>query len=343
MALQAKSTKTEDIENVELTNDELAAVKTTAERLQNLEDDGTPDLENPDLQAGKKPASKPVTPVESVDDSPATDEAGDKPTPVKEDEKEVELPDSLYRAAIHAEWTHEEIKDFFESNPEKALKTFEKIYHSTNKLSSEFSRLGRQPAANVQPGAQPVSPIKVDREKLEAEYGKNDPLVNLVCGLSEQVTRLSSAPVQSAPVRQDVQSQPDPYLRQQIDVFFTGDSMKAYGEFYGQGKDERGLTIGQQQNRWNLLNMADEILSGAQVTGRRMDLNEAMERAHMVLTDSLRTETARKELVAKVKIRAKSLTLKPRGQSPKLGAKSNTEQDFESNTAERLANVFGKE
>ncbi len=342
MALQAKSTKTEDIENVTLTAEELAAAAKAEDRLNNLEDDGAPDPEDSASQAGKKPVSKPVTP-EKDNDSSATGEdgsEGDEPTPGKDD-KEIELPDNLYRAAIHAEWTHEEIKDFFESNPEKAMKTLEKIYHSTNKLSSEFSRLGRQTQTNVQPGnqtTQPVSQAPIDWSKLDADYGKDDPLVKLVRGLSEQVTRLSSAPVQPAP-RQDA-PQPDPYIRQQIDGFFTGDSLKSYDEFYGKGTDAANLTMKQQQNRWNVLNMADEILSGAQVTGRRMDLNEAMERAHLVLTDSLRTEAVRKELVAKIKVKSKGITLKPRGQTVKLASKDDSPQEIEARTAERLAHVF---
>jgi len=340
MALQAKSTKTEDLNQVTLTEEELAAAAATESRLQNLDDDGTPDPEDPNSQAGKKTASKSVTP-ENEGDSPATDEEVDDPTPAAE-EKEIELPDNLYRAAIHAEWTHEEIKEFFESNPEKAMKTFEKIYHSTNKLSSEFSRLGRQPQTNVQPSGQPAqpAPVKLDWSKLESEYGKNDPLVELVRGLSDQVTQLSRSPVQPAAARQDVQPAPDPYLRQQIDVFFTDDSMKPYEDFYGKGKDTQDLTMKQQQNRWKMLNMADEIIGGAQLTGRQMDLDEAMERAHMVLTDSLRTEAVRKELVTKIKVKAHGITLKPRGRSVVSSTKSNSAEEIEQRVSDRLAKVF---
>ncbi len=95
------------------------------------DDDSTPDKN----QAGDDASTSDDEPDEDEDEG--TDETGDTDDS-KNDKatKEVQLPDAYYRAAIHQDWTPDEIKEFFEANPEKALKTLAKIHESTNKLNS---------------------------------------------------------------------------------------------------------------------------------------------------------------------------------------------------------------
>jgi hypothetical protein len=117
--------------------------------------------------------------------------------------------------------------------------------------------------------------------------------------------------------------------------------MKPFKDFYGEGVDEKKLTIEQSQNRWRVLNDADQILAGAQVSGRRMDPSEALERAHLLLTDSMRDEKVRKQLVAKVKQRSNGITLKPKSQSTQTGNKPTTAADAEARVGQKLAEIFG--
>ena len=99
------------------------------------------DDSTPEDQADDDASTSDDEPDEDVDED--TDEDKDKDKDKDKDTKEVQLPDAYYRAAIHQGWTPDEIKEFFEANPELAIKTLAKNHESTNKLNSEFARMGR--------------------------------------------------------------------------------------------------------------------------------------------------------------------------------------------------------
>jgi len=126
--------------------------------------------------------------------------------------------------------------------------------------------------------------------------------------------------------------------------------MKLYGEFYGPAYDEarmptfdgHGLTPGQRANRDALLEQADAIWVGAREHGRNLTVPEALNLAHSLLTDGMRTQKVRQELVGKVKQRAKGMTLRPAKSKPVLareGEKPKTPQELEARTDARLAKL----
>jgi hypothetical protein len=93
--------------------------------------------------------------------------------------------------------------------------------------------------------------------------------------------------------------------------------MKSYGEFYGDNKislgekNWDGLSDAQKQARWNVLGIAQDILVGAAAQGRNMDVPEALEKAHLIVSEPVRTKVVRNDLMAQVVKRSKGITLKP--------------------------------
>ena len=65
-----------------------------------------------------------------------------------------------------------------------------------------------------------------------------------------------------------------------------------YDDFYGAlSKDAKNwdtLTQDQKVNRWNVLQMADQMFIGATSQGRDMDVNEALTLAHLSVSETMR-------------------------------------------------------
>lgn len=274
------------------------------------------------------------------DDDPTPDE-GDDEGEGGEDENDSGIPDALYRAAIHQGWKPDEIDEFVATSPELATRTFEKMYEATNKISAEFARFGRTKAqegkgAQAQAkgdegAADDKSDISLD--ELKEQYGEDSAIVKTFeAMLKAQPKAQQEAPAPAAPVV-------DEATRQMVSQFFTADAMKLYKDFYGEGADKNKLTYEQVGNRYKTLEMADYILAGAEAQGRKMDTAEALERAHLCVTESIRSDIIRKDIAAKVTKKAKGVSLKP--SSPKKGQSKGKDGDsLEQIVSKKLQKVF---
>lgn len=271
-----------------------------------VDDDSTPDKddEKDDDQA-----------EEDGDDDDSTPE--DKEADEKEDkdksgsEEEVSLNDAYYRAAIHQGWTPEEIKEFFEASPELAIKTLAKNHAATNKISSEFAAIGRVKPSKEQQKVEPKADDKKvddsDLTALKTQYGDDSAVVKM---FEKMQANIAAATVKPEPEPQQ-QEEIDPIILGRIEKFWIDPAMKPYAEFYGEGKDEAKLTIGQSDNRYKVLETADSIVLGHQTQGRKITLEQALESAHLLVSEPVRESAIRKELTTKIRKRAKSVSLKP--------------------------------
>lgn len=326
----------EQATEVELT----AAEESLAEKLQARMDsaDLTADDENADLTPTPDPEETAEPADDVIDDS--------EPTPADtddgsggEDGEEEGISDALYRAAIHQGWKPEEVDQFVKANRELAQRTFEKLYEATNKISSEFARFGRMKAqqeAEAAKAKQASAMSGVDLDAIKEEYGEDSAIYKTMKAL------INAIPAQAQQVQQ--QFSPDTentHVRQIIESFFGSDDMKPYGDFYGTAKDRRKLTGEQIGHRLDVINMADEILIGAEMQGRKMDITEALERAHLIVAEPIRTEIIRKEIVSKVKKRASGTTLKPSSKKQSNTSKAKTGTELETIVEAHLRKAFG--
>ncbi|KKK50827.1 hypothetical protein LCGC14_3121120, partial [marine sediment metagenome] len=142
--------------------------------------------------------------------------------------------------------------------------------------------------------------------------------------------------------RDNDQQVDDPAVKVMVDKFFIDPTLKPYVDFYGAGKDAAKLTQEQTGNRWSMLEMADNIILGSQAQGRNITAEEAMEMAHLLVSEPVREKALRVELSTKVKKRAKGVTLRP---AKSKAAKADTdgkvtEKQLEERVQQKLNNVF---
>ena len=311
---------------------------------QQADDDKTDDDSTPEDKADDDTAGDDSTPddkADKTDDKTDTDaNDGDKTT------KEVSLPDAYYRAAVHQGWEPDEIKEFFEADPEKALKTLAKIHESTNKITTEFARLGRvglKSADSKVADDKKSDDTGVDIAAIKEQYGDDSAVVKAFEVMQSKLDTVRDSFPDKAIAQNDVNQQTDdPAVKVMVDKFFIDPALKPYVDFYGAGKDAAKLTQEQTGNRWSMLEMADNIILGSQAQGRNITAEEAMEMAHLLVSEPVREKALRVELSTKVKKRAKGVTLKP---AKSKAAKADTdgkvtEKQLEERVQQKLNNVF---
>lgn len=318
------------------------------------------DEDEPDESTPEKDEDKPADESDDVvvDDEDVSADEKDESEKDEPDESTPEdtldIPEPYVRAAIHSEWTLDEIKTLAKKDPELALKTCKKLYDTVNKSSAEFASFGRkritdqtkQPVKKEEPV---VTKTSIDLKKLKEEYG-DDPIVGVVEKLIEQVKELT--PVVTDTEKKSVlsadqvrtQIREEDSLRVQLNAFFADDNMELYNEFYGTVPKGQTvwdkLTTEQQQHRWDVINLADQICHGAISLGKEITVEDAMNRAHLSMSQSVLEKAVRDDLKKKVKSRTK--TLQPKSSIPVKVSTQKSEQDLETKVAGKLASVFNK-
>lgn len=325
-------------------------VESTEERLEKVfgaEEDFEPQHEpaaDP-VEPAEEPTPEPgQEPVVEPDPKPA-DEPAEEPEPTPEEEGAVQeesgLPDSYYRAAIHQEWTPEEVEAFYKSDPVKATKTFKRMYDSTNKLTAEFARIGRM--KTEAPAAEPAASAEDETlAMLKEQYGGDDPLVQTIERLQNKLSALTPQSAPQPQVGPPATGSSDVALQQIINGFFSADDMKPFAEFYGVAKD--GLALPQEQfnKRMATLELADNILAGAAKLGRKMDVPEALSLAHLTISEPFRERAIRADLKAKITKRAKSVSLEPASGRPMPSSGTTSASDLEAKVASKMASLFNR-
>lgn len=307
----------------------------------------------------------------SSNDEPAGDQdESEEPTPDDEGGSDVEIPDSYIRAAIHSKWSMEDIKRLAKADPELAMKTFEKLYEATNSMSQQFSEIGRvrkqqsiehpTPQPQPKPAKKKVEFQTLTKEQLETKFGAGDPMVDVILNqqnmMQAMADQINTQPeVQDLAVREQnlvarqtrVSSAEDRLIERQLNAFFQAEDMAMFGEVYGTlkpGQTWEDLAPGQERNRLDTIATAESIKIGADLSGYDMTMEDALLKAHLMLTDDYKASMIRKDIMGKVVKRSKSLTLKP-SQSKRTVAsdtgKPSTRAELLSRTRQRLKKVLG--
>lgn len=314
---------------------------------------------------------KDSTSQKSDDDSAETDTETDTDTETEtetdtadKDKDKVELPDAYYRAALHQEWTPDEIAGFFKEKPELAIKTFKKMYESTNRSSRDFAAIGRikvEGTKVVKPEVKPDASKetstfkKIDIAELRKKY-PDDEMIDFFEQIQTQNEEMSkrlesivtNQPVQLDTERETLKREIEETQRTETKIieYFASKDLKPYGEFYGvlpKGYTSwyDGLTKQQQDNRFNVITTANYIMEGAKESGIEISAEDAMNRAHLVASESVREQIIRDNLKKKAVKKEKGLTLKPKGVQRSADTKVKTRSDFEKVTAQRMKKTFG--
>jgi hypothetical protein len=302
------------------------------------EDDPTPGEEEEEQEGGE----------EADDDQAGSEDDDDGSTPEKDDAgdntDEKELPSAFLRAAIHRGWKEEDAVEFFETNPDAAIRTFQNCYMDVNNASKEWARLGK---AKAEAGSQKIKADdarprteSIDVDKLAKDYDLDDATVKALKKQQETIDSIgdqpAAGPADQAPV--------DPNTMLEIENFFGSASLKDYGKFYGAlelGQDWGDLSSGQQANRWGVLEQADMIILGAQAAGVKMTPLEALERAHMVVSEPIRERVIRESIKSTATKRRKSMTIRPSEGTRSAKKMSGGDKEPGTRTREELAEAVG--
>ena len=306
----------------------------------------------------------------TVEDDSQTESKTESTESTSEAENKDDIPDAYIRAAIHQKWNQKDVDELIESNPGLARRTFENCYNSVVQASKDFSEIGRakieldrQQATQVAPTATEAVAQQEDPNtaaliaKLEKEY-PGDPLIDVV------VAGLKSKP-KPQPVQQPVPQQQQSYetataranaaanvaIDQRVNSFFNADNMKLYDKFYGKlelGQIPEDLANGQQLNRLAVLQEAEFIMAGHAMRNQKIEVEQAMEKAHLIITEPIRTQVVRDSLKATATKRKKSMTLRP-SESKRSGDNMNIDSskprnrgELENAVQQKLDSVFKK-
>jgi len=313
------------IENPELvaaTQDKLDDVfGTPEEKEETAVPEKEPEGSTPEPEDGSKPEGDGQAEPEEKPD-------GSTPKAEKEDGK-VDIPESYMRAAIHHGLDKKTVDELVEKDPGLAMKMLESCYLSVNNASREWSMLGRakieaeraqveEPVTATEAIAQQDPATTALIANLKKEY-PDDPLIEtVIVGLKKPVQQpkpqVSQGQQGYETATRRANAAANVSTDQSINTFFSADTMKPYEKFYGKlelGQIPEDLSNGQQHNRLAVLEETECIIAGHSMRGQEIKLEQAMEKAHFIVTEHIREQVIREGLKTTTLKRKKSMTLKP--------------------------------
>jgi len=124
--------------------------------------------------------------------------------------------------------------------------------------------------------------------------------------------------------------------------------MKPYKDFYGtmgMGQIFQDLRPGQQKNRYEVLQTADQMIAGNAIQGIELSINHALLRAHLLVTEPIREKVIREEIKSSLTKRNKGLTLRPSAGKKSAaavneGGRPKDRAEVIANAEQRLKKVF---
>ena len=296
-----------------------------------------------------------------ADDDDSTDgttpDGVDGNTDVVKDEA---LPSAFLRAAVHRGWKEEDATEFYKTNPEAAMKTFQNCYLDVNNATREWALIGKGKLQRDSVLNAPEVPAKievVDIAKLKSEYDLDPGTIAVLEAQNKQIETLNAQPVQPVqPVQPAYQAPvgPDPNIELEIDNFFRSANLSDYSKFYGTiglGQDWSDLSSGQRANRWKVLEQANLVIMGSEAMGRSIDPLEALERSHMAVSEPIREQVIRGKLKKTATKRKNSMTIRPTSGTRSVAkvatdaggkGKPRTREELNASVQENLNRVFNK-
>ena len=288
-------------------------------------DDSTSDEQGDENDQTDDSESKDDT---TVDDQEDSEEDGSKD---KDSTPEVQIPEGYLRAARRQGWSDEDIEDEIKNNPDRAKRLFENAYQTTNKLTRDFAAIGRTKADAIRKEVE-------ERAKLEApkieDYLKPDEIDKIADGdetiaatlkafnsalkkrdagfgkLSVSAADLDFAKTDQIAATERAKAAADETDVMRINQFFGAENMKLYNDFYGTIKENQNigdLTPNQRNHRIEVLQIADQLRVGKMAQGTEISVAEALEDAHLLVTESMREKVLVDGIRSSLKKRSKTL------------------------------------
>lgn len=304
---------------------------------------------------------------ESSGDSQSTDENVDetKPTDTEDTQSGVEddggkseaadenallLPSGHRRAALARGWTTEEVDHYLETRPDEAATRFEELYNERRKENDQWSRRGRELLAAEQnasgaDGKKDDEPLKgldhYDMDALVEKHPDSEGLIrDLVDPLNKQIDRMNETADRLAGSEKFVKDSQDTTLLNISQEFLTSKTMEPYRKTYG--TLVKDLTEDQYKARQELFGEADIIVAGAADHGREITVQEALERAHIQVSQGSRDEAIRQGIRDSLRKRTKTQQSSHKRTSSSGDNQPITDEELERRTEARMQEIRNK-
>jgi hypothetical protein len=292
------------------------------------------------------------------EDSGQTDDAADTGTNDDGDttgEKELEgLPDALLRSAVAYDFGDEKTcREFYAKQPQQALNIFNSIYRARMQAMQDFAAEGRR-HREVESGKQ-TAPVVEDKsaeleQKLAAAKEKLgddvEPLLDIIRMQQKMLEpNLPAKTVQPTPTfsigdQVSTEMTADEFaVEQQINLFFESDRMKPWNKVYGSvgfGETFDDLSPGNQKHRHSVLKHASDIVAGAKLNRRPITMQDALESAHMLVTQKYRDKVLIDGIKREAKKRHNAISVRPSKSKARGGKRSDDLGTPGSRTPEQL-------
>jgi hypothetical protein len=256
------------------------------------------------------------------------------------------------------------------SNGKEATEQFLRNMHAkANQQSAWFADAGRRmkelerQASGSQPTGQPPAPsqpVGLSEDQLrayEAEYGPDNPLLamyrqqqQMIGNLNDQLNTVNGRLSKHDADMQQLEADRKANDAKKVVDFFNQDAVKPYGALYGQLKEGEmsfeSLPLQHRINRDKVLELAGNIMLGAEFKGQAVTLDEALNMAHNIVSEPMAAVVARESIIKSVEKRHKTRVVRPSdskrtGNAAKSTGKPKSDAELLERTNRRLAKVFG--
>lgn len=323
----------------------LTDMEPTESELESEESTSESETEEKSVEESTEESEEESDTTSELDEDEDEDEGEEDGSKGKEDPPEVlDIPDGYIRAAKRQGWSQEDIESEIESNPDRAKRLFRNAYETSNKATRDFAAIGRAQAEATRKAAEKPAPeikdfITADEIATIADGDKATAAVLKAFNarMKEQATELAKLNVpgdiqfaksdQDAAIAKADAVAADNVLMQ-VNQFFAADNMKPYADFYGvinSNQNMNDITPRQRGNRLEVLQIADQLIIGKASQGIEISTAEALESAHLVVSDSMREKIVTDKIRTSLKKRSKGRTLRP-SDSKKRPVRSETKK-----------------
>lgn len=291
--------------------------------------------------------------TESVDDTEqiADDEKQGDAESDDSDEKESDdspmLPSGHRRSALARGYTNEEIDHYLETKPDEATARFAKVHDDWVDENSRWSTRGRQlmeaDKGESKEDKKDESPEALSHYNVDAlvdEHGNEDLLKALVAPLNTMIDRVNGVVERLGNSENFLQESEQQTLTTMIQDFLTSSEMKPYETTYG--KAWADLTDEQTKSRLKLSKEADIIVVGARECGENITVQDALDRAHIILSQGTRDDAIRQGIRDSIKKRTKTTKSSHEQLPASDNAQPITEAELEERTEVRLRALRNK-
>lgn len=282
-----------------------------------------------------------------VTDDPDPDTKDDDPD-TKDDDSPM-LPSGHRRAALARGFTSEEVDYYLETKPDEAIKELARVFDEWQEENSRWSDRGRQLLA----AGQEASDEKVDDGKKSSEalahydaaaliekHGNEDLINDLIDPLNATIDQVNAVTEKLSHSEKFLRNTEINALEVATQNFLKSKEMEPFRDTFGVEITE--LTDKQVKNRMELFGEADIIVAGAKDHGKDITIQNALERAHIIVSQGTRDEGIRQSIRDSLKKRTKTTKTTHQQTTSPGDNEEVSDEELEKRTADRMRAIREK-